>query len=195
MTRTAAWLAVLAGTASPVAAQEVSPSFDCRKASGEVEELICSDEGLAALDRELAGVYDAAMNALPAEELASLKTYQRGWVKGRNDCWKAEDVRDCVAYSYRTRMLELQIQSGQLEAPTPVGYSCEGREGTPVFAAFYRDSDPPSVVLTVGDDQAIAFIAPSGSGARYTAPNVELWEHHGEATLDWFGTRLSCTPQ
>ena len=32
----------------------------------------------------------------------------------------------------------------------------------------------------------------SGSGARYAAPNVELWEHQGEATLDWYGKKLTC---
>ena len=29
------------------------PAFDCARAGGEVEELICQDEGLATLDREL----------------------------------------------------------------------------------------------------------------------------------------------
>ena len=36
------------------------PAFDCTKAAGEVEELICQDEGLAALDRKLDEVYKAA---------------------------------------------------------------------------------------------------------------------------------------
>jgi len=46
--------------------------------------------------------------------------------------------------------------------------------------------------LTYGNDQTIAFVAPSGSGARYTAQNVEFWEHQGEATIDWYGTELRC---
>jgi len=177
--------------ATPVAAD--APSFDCARASGEVEELICADEGLASLDRRLAQVYARALDSWPAEELQELKATQRGWIKGRNDCWKAEDVRECAEFSYRTRIVELQIGSGRFEAPTPVGYLCEDREGTPFFAAFYNETDPPSVVLTRGDDQVIAFIARSGSGARYTAANVEFWEHHGEATVDWFGEKLTCT--
>jgi uncharacterized protein len=36
-------------------------AFDCAKATGEVEKLICTDEGLAALDRKLDGVYKAAL--------------------------------------------------------------------------------------------------------------------------------------
>jgi uncharacterized protein len=48
-------------------------------------------------------------------------------------------------------------------------------------------------VLTLGNDQVMAFVARSGSGAKYTAANVEFWEHQGEATLDWFGKKLTCT--
>jgi uncharacterized protein len=143
----------------------------------------------------VAEVYAAAMESWPAEEVALQKVLQRGWIKGRNDCWKANDVRACVESSYRERIVRLQIQSGQVEAPTAVGYTCTGHEGTPFFAAFYRQTDPPSVVLSFGDDQVIAFVAPSGSGARYLAESVEFWEHQGEATVDWFGTELTCIPR
>jgi uncharacterized protein len=171
---------------------QAGPAFDCSKASGRVETLVCEDDDLAALDRRMAGVYATAMKTWPAEVAAEQKAVQRGWIKGRNDCWKADDVRGCVEYSYQTRIAEVQIASGQLMAPTPVGYTCKGAEGTPVFAAFYKETDPPSAVITVGDDQVTAFISPSGSGAKYTAPNVEFWEHHGEATIDWFGSELTC---
>jgi len=175
-----------------VPATATTPSFDCAQASGEVEELICNDEHLAALDHRLAEVYARAAATWPTDELPDLKAFQRGWIKGRNDCWKAEDVRECVDASYRTRIVELQIGSGQLEVPAPVGYLCAGDEGTPFFATFYSQTDPPSAVLTRGDDQVIAFIARSASGARYTAPGVELWEHQGEATVDLFGSKLKC---
>ena len=36
------------------AAKPASPSFDCAKATGEVQQLVCKDAGLAALDRKLA---------------------------------------------------------------------------------------------------------------------------------------------
>jgi hypothetical protein len=32
----------------------------------------------------------------------------------------------------------------------------------------------------------------SGSGARYIAADVELWEHHGEARLQWTGKTYTC---
>ena len=173
------------------AAKPASPSFDCAKASGQVEQLVCKDAGLAALDRKLADAYAKALKGWPANVAQEQRTIQRGWIKGRNDCWKDSDVRACVENEYKTRLVEVQIKGGLVMAPTPVGFRCKG-EDTPVMAAFYKDTDPPSAVLTVGNDQVIAFVARSGSGARYTAANVEFWEHQGEATLDWFGKRLAC---
>lgn len=84
------------------------PSFDCAKASSEVEKLICGDPELAQLDRSLSDLYHRVLEDTPAGEQKRLKTEQRGWVKGRDDCWKAEDLRDCVAREYRARIDELK---------------------------------------------------------------------------------------
>jgi uncharacterized protein len=175
-------------------AQSSSPSFDCSKANGEIEKLICSDVGLAGLDRKMADVFAKALKGWPADEVAKQKAMQRGWIRGRDDCWKADDKRACVETEYRRRIVEVQIQSGALMAPKPVDYSCTGGEDSNkgFVASFYQDTDPPSAVLTYGDDQAIAFLQPSGNGAKYTAPNMEFWEHHGEATVDWYGSKLTC---
>jgi uncharacterized protein len=186
----AAGLIAHAGEAS---SQGTGPTFDCAKASGQVEQLICKDAALAALDRRMAVIYEKALKSWPAEEAATQRALQRGWIKGRNDCWKADDPHACVELAYRTRLVEIQIESGELVAPTPVAYACQGGEDKPFSATFYRETDPPSAVLTYGNDQVIAFLAPSGSGAKYAAANMEFWEHHGEAMVDWFGTRLTCT--
>jgi uncharacterized protein len=85
-----------------------SPSFDCAKASSDVEKLICSDAGLAELDRSLADLYHRVLENTPKGEQKLLKAEQRGWVKGRDDCWKADDLRDCVAGEYRARIDELK---------------------------------------------------------------------------------------
>ena len=71
---------------------QAQPAFDCNDAEGEVELLICNDEALQALDRTLAKTYARAMQNLPEEDQASEKAMQRGWIKGRNDCWKEVDV-------------------------------------------------------------------------------------------------------
>ena len=54
---------------APLLASAAAPSFDCTKASGSVETLICKDAGLAALDNELAALYPKAIAALSPEQL------------------------------------------------------------------------------------------------------------------------------
>ena len=94
---------------------------------------------------------------------------------------------------YQIRVVQLQIKSGQLMAPSSVSYQCGDDEETQFYAAFYTNASPPAVVLTRGQDQVIAFSVPSGSGSKYTASRVEFWEHQGEATLTWFGNVLGCS--
>ena len=170
-----------------------APSFDCSKAEGQVEALICKDADLAALDRKLAAAYDRALERVRQDGYEDPRPIQRGWVKGRNDCWKADDVRACVETSYKQRIAELQIQYGDMEVPAQVDYHCGNMD---LAVVFYRETDPPTAVLTPigprGQDQVIAFLARSGSGARYEGRNVELWEHHGEAAVTWNGRQMTC---
>jgi uncharacterized protein YecT (DUF1311 family) len=91
-----------------VASASVNPSFDCAKASHEVEELICKDAELADLDRSLADLYAVVLKNTPESEQKMLKAEQRGWVKGRNDCWKSSDERGCVKREYKARISELK---------------------------------------------------------------------------------------
>ena len=88
--------------------QAASPAFTCSKASHEAEQLICKDAELASLDRSLTGLYNTLLKHTPASQQAALKAEQRGWVKGRNDCWKASDQRGCIKAEYETRISELK---------------------------------------------------------------------------------------
>ncbi len=129
-------LVVAMAMASPVVAQ--GPSFDCSKAKGQVQTLICSDAGLAALDRQLDGVYKAAMAKAKDKMPAQLRSEQRGWIKGRDECWKAQgpqnpvrltlnwmaqNVRECVEGNYKIRISVLQGTWG-LVAAKQVSYAC-----------------------------------------------------------------------
>ena len=173
------------------------PSFDCVRADGSVEELICKDAELAALDRQLAVVYAAALQRVAEDGYEDPGPVQRGWIKGRNDCWKSDDLRACTESSYKYRIAELQIQYGQLVVPSPVYYKCSA---TALTAVFYRQTDPQTVVLSfipaLADlDQVLAFHVRSGSGARYEGRNVSFWEHHGEARLTWYEKETGCKLQ
>ncbi len=172
----------------------VEPSFDCAKADGAVERLICEDPGLAALDRKHADLYAQALERHRTKDYEDPRPFQRVWVKVRNDCWKAEDARACAETAYRHRIAELQVAYGAFTVPAAVNYDCGGFE---LAAVFYAETDPPTVVLTPigeheGSDQVLAFLAPSASGSKYEGTNVLFWEHHGEAMLTWFGKDTNC---
>lgn len=171
-----------------------NPAFDCSRAGGTVERLVCADAGLAALDRKLSSVFARAMKNLPPPGKKNQRTLQRGWIKGRNECWKAEAVRTCVESEYATRITELQIIGGLVEVPAYVGYVCNADPRRPFTATFYGNTELPSAVLTYGSDQVIAYRAMSGSGARYAGRNVSFWEHQGEAAVEWMGAKFSCKP-
>lgn len=175
-----------ANVAAPETAPALAPpSFDCAKAASEAEKLVCTDAELAALDRQLATRYAEAKDADPA--------MQRGWAKGRDECWKADDVRLCVLESYRTRLVELAIHAPGLVVPKAVEYRCDDNS-KPFTMTFYNDLEPAAAVMTWGNDQAIVFPQPAASGAKYGRSGIEYWEHQGEASVDFFANKLSCRP-
>ena len=141
------------------------------------------------------GVFKQAAVKNTGADLKKLAANQRGWIKGRNDCQKAQDKKRCVINCYNVRIVELQIQSGLVAAPTAVGFVCNGDESIPFFATFYNEIDPAAAVFTYGGDQTIALAARTGSGSKYTAENMEFWEHQGEASVNWYGTHLTCIPR
>ena len=182
----AAATAVPAGQADAATTAAVAPpSFDCATAASEAEKLVCRDAELAALDRQLAARYAEAKDADPA--------VQRGWAKGRDECWKQQDLRLCVLDAYRTRLVELAIAAPGAAVPTPVAFRCSNNR-EPFTMTYYNDIDPQAAVMMLGNDQAIVFPQPAASGAKYGRVGVEYWEHQGEASVDFFGNKLSCTP-
>jgi len=180
--------ALSAGAACLLAAASVtaaSPSFDCAKVeTGSIEARVCGDDELAALDRRLAEVYAQATKKAANEHPPTLKAEQRGWVKGRNDCWKAEDPRACVADAYRQRTAELQARYRLVAMTGPVFYACGGNPANEVVVSYF-DTDPKVAIAERGDSVSTMFLQPSGSGAKYQGRNESLWEHHGEARITW----------
>lgn len=181
-----------AGASAPeaAAAQPATPSFDCAQAQGGIEQLVCADPELARLDRQLAERFVQVRDKPGAQ---SVVAEERGWIKGRDECWKADDKTACVRDAYRTRLVELAINGGLVVVPTPVEYRCDDNS-KPLTAVFYNDLDPQAAVITWGNDQAIAFPLPAASGARYGRDGLDFWEHQGEVKLDFYGNKLTCKP-
>lgn len=188
-------------------AQAKGPAFDCSKAQGEVQQLVCKDEGLAALDRKLDEVYKAARAKATSEVPPVLVAEQRGWVKGRDECWKAKtggpafltatwqatSVRECVEGNYRIRISELQAKYRLVppKGPGPVFFACENNPANELVATFF-ETDPPTAQLERGDKSVTAWLVPAGSGSKYEGQNVEFWTKGKEATVTWLDAQLTC---
>jgi uncharacterized protein len=181
----------VAPAAVPPPTGPVTPSFDCAKAESEAEKLVCSNYGLAALDKRLAEIYAAELAKPGASK--DLAATQRGWVKGRDECWKADDKTLCGEEEYRTRIAYLQINSPGAMAATAVAFKCNDNS-KPFTMAYYNDYDDKPAVITLGNDQAIIFPQPVGSGIQYGRTGITYREHQGKATVDFYGTTLECTP-
>ena len=102
-----------------------APSFDCTKVKKDSSEgIICGSDTLMDLDRELSLVYKQATTKDTKEDM--LKAHQRGWIKGRNDCWKAEDEKACMVDEYHMRIKELKEKYGLLSIQDTSGSTSNG---------------------------------------------------------------------
>lgn len=174
-----------------------SPSFDCSKASSQVESLICDDAALMLLDRNMHQTYQEALESAKSLDVGSvmalntLKAYQRGWIKGRNDCWKATDVAGCVKDNYQNRISELQAKWMLVPAQKTAIYLCA--DNAEVFITFYS-SMLPSASVEIGDQRQI-YIS-RGSNIHYEGNFGQFFEvTNRDLTILWSSSSppLSCT--
>lgn len=166
-------------------AADVGPSYDCGKVDpGGIEGMICRDAELSALDRKLSGVYAAARQKAVNEHPPTLRAEQRGWIKGRNDCWKSGDTRACVREEYIRRIAELQARYRLVPGRGPFFFFCDGNPANEVAVTFF-ETDPPALIAEYGDHVSVMYLQPGASGTRYKGRNESFWEHQGEATVTW----------
>lgn len=181
------------------------PSFSCAKADTDAMAAICTDGALAELDVELARLYNLAIDGphMRADRRAELVAEQRGWIKGRDDCWKSRlSLQDCVAYSYASRIHELRTlyfdsrqEQGRSTGPFP--YICEGLDAI-VSAAFVNTGEPMVSLLWLQNALVLPLVS-SRSGSKYAAdhwrtvdqgePNrpTVFWAKGQDATLSLAG--------
>jgi uncharacterized protein len=188
----------------PCVVPAAQPTFDCARAQGEVEQLICRDESLAALDRRLAEVYEAAKAKARGALVGRLRTEQRGWVKGRNDCWKAngqqtwitaswtvDSVKACVDAQYRLRTSELQAV-WRLLPPRTVSHACQDDPANEVVANFF-DTDPATIRLERGDRTVTLWQVGAAGGGKYEGQNVSLVHQASDLKVEWLDTNSGKT--
>lgn len=188
------WLPLLL----PGLALAAGPAFDCRKVeTGSIAERVCQDPALAALDRRLDEVYRAARARAANERPPVLQAGQRGWVRERDDCWKAQGAeRACIEDRYRRRIAFLQVRYRLLEPRLTQRLACDGEARNEVLLRFFA-TEPPTVDAERGDRTAFFYPEPTGSGTLYVARNERLREHSGEFSLQWGfdAPWMRCLPQ
>lgn len=184
--------------ASPAIAQD-GPSFDCAKAESSAEEAICASPVLAALDRRVGDVYARALavakglDAGAEDAVATLQAEQRGWISGRDDCWKDSDIDACIETAYLTREGALTAQWMLAEPTGTTFWMCDGNLEV---VTMYFDTPLPSVRFEVGDSVTVGNLTRTASGSRYEGPfGQSIWMKGNEATYrspDPDGAEMSC---
>ena len=153
-------ISILLITSNLYSSEKIQPSFDCSKAKTRVEKLVCSDEVLSRLDRDMQKAYDlmmgkydlAYMNEEAKEEikpyLEKLKQSQIDWVKHRDRYCNTEkdekEFRSCVFSRYINR-----IQSIVPSYNWRIGFSINDKNSTNDLCynyftqKFWMDSPKP----------------------------------------------------
>lgn len=161
--------------AKNITTQKLTPAFNCQQAKEQVEILICQDIQLANLDQLLNALYKELATQMPNTEFEFIKPVQRAWIKGRNDCWKAGEIKRCTIDAYHSRITELQIAVKEFEIPTVVQYKCamaKNNNLSQITAYFYKETAIPAVMLSINPNShqlkknAIALMSRAASGGK-----------------------------
>lgn len=150
------------------------PSFDCAKARGITEQLLCARVPLAALDVELAGLYRQALER--SANPGALKKQQLDWLRQRDqDCTAGRTLMQARAelavdtclrerYGARIRLLRGQV------APDIHLTQLQGRSA---HAATPDDALPPRF----GTPQAYAAVQALGDEGLIAGTALQLGKH------------------
>lgn len=181
------------------------PSFDCAKADNDATKAVCASDALAELDRELARLYHLAVSGqyMTPEREKELKATQRGWIKGRDECWKSDlGLETCIANEYAFRIHELREgyadarrDDGAGASLGPLAIVCKGFDAG-ISAVFVNTADP-MVSLKWNDSSIVLPRVGSASGAKYESDTwggvSSFWTQGKEALFTPpGGTELTC---
>ncbi|MBL1141031.1 MAG: DUF1311 domain-containing protein [Proteobacteria bacterium] len=85
------------------------PSFDCSKASKQVEYVICKSDKLARQDLKLSKLYDNILEKFTNDAREGIKQEQRSWLDNRNKVCNlsGKESEKCLLKHYRKRNSEL----------------------------------------------------------------------------------------
>ena len=183
------------------------PSFDCLETGGAATALVCRDQDLSGLDREVERLFQLAQDANHLSEAGRAEIVQRQhlWLRQRDACEKSADLARCMLDSYVQRIHALRRDHAASRSRDEEGISkgpmvmtCNGLE-SPVSLTFV-DSDTPHAYLQWSDRHLVATLAPAASGSKYMAHETDgdyvFWIKRDTALFEWPGEpALDCAIQ
>ena len=95
----------------------IGASFDCKKATTRVENLICVNSDLSWLDDTLSETF--ALEVTRGEDAAQLRTAQKAWLAARNACTEVT----CIQRHYERRIAQLSCDHQSAMAGSARGAS------------------------------------------------------------------------
>lgn len=164
----------------------VEPSFDCRNNKlNAIETLICQDPALSQLDNQLNEVYKQAVK-FDRENHAThnLRSEQRGWIKGRDECWKDGERNQCVKKQYVHRIANLQARYRLVEHSQPSFYSCDGVRAKEVVVTQF-DTNPPSLIAEFGDRVSFMLQQPKQANVYHGRNESVRYLEDSSAEVTW----------
>lgn len=126
----AAFIAVVFIGQSAAPAAAATPSFSCAGNLAPTEAVICSDDSLATLDRQLASAYSKMYASFPVSERGTLTSVQKAWLAQRNAC---RTDKTCIRNAYLVRLKQL---GGAPQAPAQM--SCAASVGAQQAAIYVK---------------------------------------------------------
>ncbi|RVT47382.1 DUF1311 domain-containing protein [Rheinheimera sediminis] len=167
---------------TPLQAATTDFQINCQaKDLGTVDQLICSDQDLLKQDQQLAQVYQQALAKAANEKPLLLKAEQRGWIKGKADCWKENDKNTCASTLYTQRIAELQARYELLPISKKLALRCENNPANEVSLRYYPTT-PATLIADYGDQVSLMYLQADQS---YVGRNEKLSERNGVFTLQW----------
>lgn len=166
-----------------LAVQHRGPAFDCKHVPAHsAEALICQNAGLSQLDQQLHQVFAKAAVLAAHERPSLLKAEQRGWIKGRNDCWKDANEVACMQDAYQRRIAELQARYRLVSMRGPLHYQC-GVSPADELVLSYFATQPATLIAERGDSVSLMFL--QANGTDYVGRNETLWPQQDGVRLQW----------
>lgn len=155
---------------------------DCSTAEGAAR-LVCDDDDLAALDRQLDEVLEAAEDQASQDQRSRLRAVQQSWLGKRDDCMTQGDVRACIAEVYRRRIAELQARYGLVAQRGPLHFVCGDRPANQISVTWF-DTEPRTLIAERGDSESLMY-RQIGAGPDYLGRNESLSEYQETITVVW----------